>query len=432
MAHPPRSAPPASSAWIVAAGSALALAGVLATVARAQTRPPAGPHPTEDEPAVSTPPSPRDVAALERAYRAEPDDRRRTVLVGQMTGLPGAAEILARIVEQDRSDDVALAAAYALRRAAVGNVVRLLDIRLQKTARDATARKRMLREIERHQVLAAGQSLPHFLREAPPVFVVKGADRRNVRVLAFGDFGDGSERQAKMAAAMGRYHDKHRFDLAVTLGDNFYPAGMSGPTDPRWERDFERLYGPMRIQIFPSLGNHDWVLTDSPVAEILRTAKSSTWRMPAGRYTFVAGPVQFFAIDTNLVTRAQLEWLDRELGASRARWKVVYGHHPIFSSGLHGDHAGLRDALLPLLRGRAQLYLAGHDHNLEHLQPDGGVHFAVVGGGGAAPRAMTAGPRSQFASSQTGFAVIEASRSALALQLVGEDLQTVHRFVLSN
>ena len=32
--------------------------------------------------------------------------------------------------------------------------------------------------------------------------------------------------------------------------------------------------------------------------------------MPAIRYSFVAGPVQFFAIDTNLVTRAELEWLD--------------------------------------------------------------------------------------------------------------------------
>ena len=126
----------------------------------------------------------------------------------------------------------------------------------------------MLREIERHQVFGAGQNLPHFIREAPPPFTVKGADRRNVRVLAFGDFGDGSDRQKRMAEAMARFHAKTPFDFAVTLGDNFYPAGMAGPADPRWQRDFERLYEPMHIRFYPSLGNHDWVLADSPAAEI--------------------------------------------------------------------------------------------------------------------------------------------------------------------
>ena len=218
----------------------------------------------------------------------------------------------------------------------------------------------MLREIERHQVFAAGQSLPHFLRDAP--FTVKGASRRNVRVLAFGDFGDGSERQTRMAEAMARFHAKTPFDFAITLGDNFYPAGMASPADPRWQRHFERLYAPMHIRFYASLGNHDWVLADSPVAEILYSEKSKVWQMPADRYTFIAGPVQFFAIDTNLVTRAQLEWLDRELGRSEARWKYVYGHHPIYSYGWHGDDAGLRDNLLPVLRGRARVYLAGHDH----------------------------------------------------------------------
>ena len=54
--------------------------------------------------------------------------------------------------------------------------------------------------------------------------------------------------------------------------------------------------------------------TDSPAAEILHSHEDPQWRLPAVRYTFVAGPVQFFAIDTNLVTRAELDWLDRELG----------------------------------------------------------------------------------------------------------------------
>jgi tartrate-resistant acid phosphatase type 5 len=229
---------------------------------------------------------------------------------------------------------------------------------------------------------------------------------------------------------MQRYHAGKRFDLALTVGDNFYPAGMSGPADARWDRDFDRLYGPLGVPFFPTFGNHDWVLADSPAAEIARSAKSAVWRMPADRYTFVAGPVQFFAVDTNLVTRAQLDWLDRELGASTAPWKVVYGHHPIYSYGFHGEDPATRDNLLPLLRKRATLYLCGHEHDLQVLAPDEGVHFVIVGGGGAQPRPTKSGPRSEFAASKNGFAVIDASRSSFSVTLVGEDLEPLHKLVV--
>ena len=375
-----------------------------------------------------------DLATLERAYRGERSDRTRARLVQEMAGVPGALALLAQIVESDASDDVALTAAYALRRTMMGGLVASLERRLQAGTRDPAARDRLTREMERHQVFAAGQNLPHFLREAPPIFSVDLDKRRNgnVRVLAFGDFGDGSARQERMADAMRRFHAAQPFDLAVTLGDNFYPAGLGSPVDPRWQHDFARLYEPMHIRFFPTLGNHDWLLADSPAAEVLHSARSELWSMPATRYTFVAGPVQFFAIDTNLVSRAELEWLDRELGRSTARWKVVYGHHPVFSNGAHGDEPVVRDSVLPLLRGRATLYLCGHEHDLQHLAPEGGVHFVIVGGGGAAPRATTPGPRTLFAAAKNGFGVIEASKTSLSVNIVDEDLKSLHRFTIGN
>ena len=52
---------------------------------------------------------------------------------------------------------------------------------------------------------------------------------------------------------------------------------------------------------------------------------------PIATITFSAGPAQFFALDTNEVSEAQLMWLDAELKKSSAKWKLVYGHHPIYS-----------------------------------------------------------------------------------------------------
>jgi len=261
--------------------------------------------------------------------------------------------------------------------------------------------------------------LPSFLRQPPPRF--EQGSSRSIHVLAFGDFGNGSEEQKRTAAAMRRAHREHPFDFGLTLGDNFYEKGMSGPSDPRWVSQWEDLYGPLGIRFYPVLGNHDWKTPDSPAAEIIYSHQSPSWVMPALYYTFLAGPVQFFAIDTEAVSAAELLWLRDELDRSTSRWKVVYGHHPIYSAGHHGDTPALVAKLLPVLRGRADVYLCGHDHDLQQLREEGGVHFFVAGGGGAKTRATHADPRSLFAQASHGFAVLDADDSSLTVRFVGED-----------
>ncbi len=62
---------------------------------------------------------------------------------------------------------------------------------------------------------------------------------------------------------------------------------------------------------------------------------------------------------------------------------IVYGHHPLYSSGTHGDNQILIDRLQPLLAvNRADLYLAGHDHNIEIRKTLDGINQVVSGAGG--------------------------------------------------
>jgi len=194
----------------------------IVTVALALGRARSQPAPATDKQPVASQPT---LAALEKSYREEPDDRKRMAIVRKMAALPDSSEVLSRVVSGDSSDDVALIAAYALRRGAIGRVATLLDGRLSAGQRDPGERERMFREIERHQVFAEGQNLPRFMREAPPVFKVATRDRGRVRVLAFGDFGDGSERQVRLAEAMGRMHAKAPFDIALgEFPENVSPA----------------------------------------------------------------------------------------------------------------------------------------------------------------------------------------------------------------
>jgi hypothetical protein len=378
---------------------------------------------------------------VRRQLTADPSPAVRTALVqaiaadARWSALPETALLIEGVVARDPDPAVSLTALELLRRRRMRDLSALLDARLKTAVQngaDPAAVARLTDAQERWFALERGTMLPAFLRVPPPVFSVKPAESP-VRVLAFGDFGNGSPEQKAVASTISSYHANQRFDLAVTLGDNFYSVGMESPSDPRWRTWFEDLYSPLAITFYPALGNHDWGHPDSPAAEVLYSGKTPTWRMPAAYYTFTVGPVQFFAIDTQsvAVVRQQREWLDREISRSQARWKVVYGHHPIYSDGNYEDRPDLIETLLPILANRVDVGLAGHDHNLQALVPEQGVRFYVAGGGGAGLYNVNPGPRSLFASRSNGFAVLDADADRLSVKLVDNSGAVLYEHVLT-
>jgi hypothetical protein len=97
---------------------------------------------------------------------------------------------------------------------------------------------------------------------------------------------------------------------------------------------------------------------------------------------------------------------------------------------MHGDNPDLIRELLPVLKGRADAYLAGHDHDMQHLKPESNLHFFVSGSGGKSPRPIRRGPRSLFAKSALGFAVLEADGSSLKMTFVDKALQPLYEYTL--
>jgi 3',5'-cyclic AMP phosphodiesterase CpdA len=77
-----------------------------------------------------------------------------------------------------------------------------------------------------------------------------------------------------------------------------------------------------------------------------------------------------------------LSWIEKELGASGSDWKIVFFHHPLYSSGgKHGSDMQLRGVLEPLLvKHEVSLVLAGHDHFYERIKPQRGIAHFVIGG----------------------------------------------------
>jgi hypothetical protein len=263
-------------------------------------------------------------------------------------------------------------------------------------------------------------------------------EHEKLKILAFGDFGTGAPSQVALARAMTRRNSETHFNLGLTMGDNFYQCGVRSVNDPKWKTRWEDLYTPLGIPFYASLGNHDYGhppamcpgMGASPEAEIARTKMSPSWRMPARYYTFAAGPARFFAIDTEGWNPKQLEWIRNELELTSTergiRWRIVYGHHPIYTSGKHINErriAQLRRELLPvLMRYGVDLYLCGHDHDIEHLRSDG-IDFLISGGGGAHLRSMgRRGPQSVFAKTVFAFTELKIDQHELVAEIFDVDL----------
>jgi hypothetical protein len=334
---------------------------------------------------------------------------------------PGVREALEKLAGSTADNDLMLASMEAERRIEVKALRRILTSRIEAARGSADARSlgALADADERWAMVERGASIPGFMRRPPAPFVVAPAGAP-LRVVGIGDFGTGSSAQRDVAAAIVRMGAARKFDFGLTVGDNFYPSGMTGTDDPRWRDWWEALYGPLGITFYPTLGNHEWYSDDGAAAEI--AYRSPSWRFPSPYYTFTAGPVQFFGIDTTEVSEAQVLWLEKAIGASTARWKVVYGHHPIFaperdaSAGSYMKYTQAR--LWPVLRGRVDAYLCGHQHAMARMDARDGVHFFMSGGGGAPLGKVAArAPGAAFAQSAFGFLTLEADASRMVVTL---------------
>jgi tartrate-resistant acid phosphatase type 5 len=340
-------------------------------------------------------------------------------------GQPDLAGKLGRLAEAASDPDLMLSYLDAERRIEVRIQRKLLSDRIAaaRQSGDPKAVDALAQADERLLMIERGASIPGYMRRPPATFAAVPAGRP-IRVVGMGDFGSGTQAQKDVAAAIVRMGAVQPFDFGLTFGDNFYPSGMTSTDDPRWRDWWEALYGPLGVTFYPSMGNHEWYSDDGAAAEI--AYHSPSWRFPSPYYTFTAGPAQFFAVDTSEISEAEVVWLDRSITASTARWKVVYGHHPIFApekSAKSGAYMAYMQARLwPILRGRVDAYLCGHQHAMAHMDPKEGVHFFMSGGGGAAlGKVSKKAPGAIFAESTFGFLTLEADAAAMKIAIFDTD-----------
>lgn len=202
----------------------------------------------------------------------------------------------------------------------------------------------------------------------------------SLKFAAFGDFGTGTRWQYETGAQMAKTREKVPFELVLLMGDNLY--GQSRPQE--YANFFEKPYKSLLdagVKFYAALGNHD--------DRNQRFYKN--FNMEEKQYYSFKAPkqnVRFFAFESTYPEPEQIRWFEQELKGSGEDWKILYMHHPLYSSGgRHGSDRALREVLEPLLlKYNVSVVFAGHDHFYERIKPQKGIaHFVIGSAGKLAP-----------------------------------------------
>lgn len=116
----------------------------------------------------------------------------------------------------------------------------------------------------------------------------------------------------------------------------------------------------------------------------------------------------------------QMAWFEAALAASTAPWKIVVGHHPIYTGGQHGDTHYLVKHVLPLLeKYGVQAYFNGHDHDLQHLQA-GKINLFCTGGGSKPRQQIKTTSRTKFGLGCSGFIAASLTANKLDVGMIDD------------
>ncbi len=280
----------------------------------------------------------------------------------------------------------------------------------------------------------------HEVRLAPP------DPATPFRMAAVGDSGAGSAEESGIEAEIEAADP----ELVLHTGDIAYGRGSNEQVETRFLDPYATLLD--HVPLYASLGNHDVETGNgAPLLAAVALPTNST-DGSSHFYSFDWGPVHAVALDSNASLApggAQLTWLDADLGASRAVWKIVFFHHPPYSSSKHGSNLAIRDALTPVLdRHHVDLVLNGHDHDYErsfpmaagqiassdagpgYVNPPGTI-FVVTGGGGQTLYPAGHSDFTVVSESTFHFVEIDVAGGSLQATAIRLDGSTLDRFAIT-
>lgn len=264
-------------------------------------------------------------------------------------------------------------------------------------------------------------------RSGPRRFKTFGTNQDKVSFIAYGDTRTNPDKHKGVVAHFERFAPEfilHSGDL-VAKGKEY---------DLWAPQFFEPLANIIdHVPMLPSIGNHEQDGANYLVY----------FHQPGSKEFFYScdiGPVHVITLDSRLPKPAddQFQFVAADLRASRAPWKVVLLHHPVFNLGAHATLWG-HENYLPLFREtKVDIVFAGHSHLYERFrplrpknQPDAWAIQHITTGGGGAPLGDTVADRSLAATFKVHhFVAVTATRDTFEARAIDIDGRGIDAFTL--
>ncbi|MEV0276882.1 metallophosphoesterase [Streptomyces sp. NPDC050610] len=219
--------------------------------------------------------------------------------------------------------------------------------------------------------------------------------------------------------------------FVMTMGDNQY--------DDARLKDFKSYYdktwGAFKDKTHPIPGNHETYDPDGALKGYKSYFGAIAYPKGKSYYSFDQGNWHFIALDSNSLDKSdQTDWLKADLAANSKKCVAAYWHHPLYSSGEHGNDPVSRPVWKMLIDAKAELVLNGHDHHYERFAPqnaDGkadpnGLVELLGGMGGANPyKIEEVQPNSEKRLTKTfGVVKLDFTDDGYSWELIGTDGKT--------
>ena len=203
--------------------------------------------------------------------------------------------------------------------------------------------------------------------------------------------------------------------MVFTTGDNVYDSG----TAAEYMNCYDPTWGQVKSRTRPTLGNHDYETWGA--AGYFTYFGRHAGSVGRGYYAYNLGGWRIYALNSNCgfvacgSTSAQARWLQTDLAANPYRCVLAYWHHPLFSSGGHGNNTSVKPLWDILYAHHAEVVLNGHDHHYERfarqspngVRTAGGIREFVVGTGGRSHGSWSTIRRNSLARNNTTYGVLK-------------------------
>ncbi len=251
--------------------------------------------------------------------------------------------------------------------------------------------------------------------------------------LVLGDFGRAGEYfQKEVAKQLGNAAFMLDSEFIISVGDNFYPNGVASVYDEHWKASFQDVYThpALFMDWYVALGNHDH--RGNIQAQIDYSNISRRWNMPATYYSQTfdlkdGTKLLLVVMDTNPFIPSyqnnslkypalkdqdadlQKQWLIETLNTDdkAITWKVVVGHHPLYSGGKRKkaqDTFDFEKQFSDLFdRYKVDAYICGHEHDLQVIRPKGRYTTQFLSGSASETRPSGNREGTIFAAAEPGF-----------------------------